>query len=348
MFSTEFSIKRMGLSDMGISICNRLKPMLERVALLLAVLLGTTLAQGIAQAQQYPSQDIHLVSAFPPGSGADVLVRFFSERLRMVTGRVVLVENKAGASGNIATEHVVRAKPDGYTILVHSANTLASNYHLIRNNPVDVSKQIQVAATINRQAFMLVVDPKQPWHSVAELTEYEKKKGDKATYAVVGNGSIIMCSIYKELAGLKTVDVAYKVGQDTLNDLASSTVDFSCHDPAFALSQQREGRLRILAIASGERMASTPEIPTMTESGYPMDLVGWFAAMVPSATPKPIVNQINAWFEKIHADPETPKFLNNFGGVPWMATPEEGQARLMKDIKDFAEYIRIAKLKPQN
>ncbi len=337
----------MGLVSMGISIFGDVKSVWARLALSLTIVLGVTSAYENAQAQHYPSQDIHLVSAFPPGSGADVLVRFFAERLRMVTGRTVLVENKAGASGNIATEYVVRSKPDGYTILVHSANTLASNYHLIRNNPVDAGKQIQVAATINRQAFMLVVYPKRPWKSAGELAEYAKVKGDKGTYAVSGNGSIIMCSIYKEQAGLATVDVSYKSANDTLNDIASGNVDFSCHDPAFALSQQREGRLRILAIASGQRMASTPDIPTMTELGYPMDLVGWFAAMVPSTTPRPIIDQINAWFAKIHADPETPKFLNNFGGVPWMSTPEEGQARLLKDIKDFADYIRIAKLKPQ-
>lgn len=317
-----------------------------RLALPAAAALALISLSG-AQAQQYPSQDIHLVSAFPPGSGADVLVRYVAEKLRPITNRTVIVENKPGAGGNIATEYVVRSKPDGYTILVHSANTLASNVHLIRNNPVDVSKQIQVAATINRQAFMLVVDPKRPFHSVAELTTYAKAQGDKSTVAVVGNGSIIMCSIYKELAGLTAVDVAYKVGQDTLNDLASGRVDFSCQDPVFALSQQREGRVRVLAIASGERMASAPDIPTMKESGYPMDLIGWFAAMVPAGTPRPIVDQINGWFAKIHADPETPKFLNNFGGVPWLSTPDEGQARLLRDIKDFAEYVRIAKLKPQ-
>jgi tripartite-type tricarboxylate transporter receptor subunit TctC len=318
-----------------------------RVVLLVAAVFGLLPMAGGARAQQYPSQDIRLVSAFPAGSGADVLVRYVAEKLRPITNRTVIVENKPGAGGNIATEYVARSKPDGYTILVHSANTLASNVHLIRNNPVDVSKQIQVAATFNRLAFMLVVDPKRPFRSVADLTTYAKAQGDKGTVAVVGNGSIIMCSIYKEQAGITAVDVAYKVGQDTLNDLAGGRVDFSCQDPIFAMAQQREGRVRILAIASGERMASSPDIPTMTESGYPMDLIGWFATMVPAQTPKPIVDQINAWIAQIHADPETSKFLNNFGGVPWKATPDEGQARMLKDINDFAEHVRIAKLKPQ-
>src|SRR5215470_17021558 len=102
----------------------------------IALALMVSLTSFSVHAQTYPSQDIHLISAFPPGSGADVLVRYFAEKLRPLAGHTVLVENKAGAGGNIATEYVARAKPDGYTIFVHAGNTLASNYHLIRNNPV--------------------------------------------------------------------------------------------------------------------------------------------------------------------------------------------------------------------
>jgi tripartite-type tricarboxylate transporter receptor subunit TctC len=299
------------------------------------------------RAQDYPIQDIHLVSAFPAGSGADVLVRYFAEKLRPIAGRTVIVENKAGAGGNIATEYVARSKPDGHTIFVHAGNTLASNYHLIRNNPVDASKQIQIAATINRQAFMLVVDAKRPWKSIADLTAHLRERGDKASYATAANSGVIMCAMYKELAKLSPVEVNYKMAGDSLNDMASGSVDFGCHDPVFALSQQREGRLRILAVASNERLKAAPDLPSMSEAGYRMDLVGWFAAMVPSATPRPIVDKINAWFRQIHADPDTPKFLTGFGGDPWVSTPEEGQARLLKDIRDWEEYVRVAKLKPQ-
>ena len=313
----------------------------------LAFVTAAMLAAGQAAAQQYPTKDIRIVSAFPPGSGADVLVRYFAERLKPLTHRTVLVENKAGAGGNIATEYVAKAKPDGHTIFIHAGNTLASNFHLIRKNPVDARKQIQVAATINRQAFMLVVDANKPWKNVAELTAHLKQRGEKGTYGTAANSGIIMCAMYKELAGLKTVEVNYKMAQDTLNDMASGSVDFGCHDPVFALSQEREGRVRILGVASSSRLHAAPEIPTMTEQGYKMDLVGWFAAMVPAATPRPVVDQIHAWFMKIHADPETAKFLTNFGGDPWNATPDEGQARLLQDIKDWEEYVRVAKLKPQ-
>ena len=300
-----------------------------------------------ALAQQYPSQDIHLISAFPPGSGADVLVRYFAEKLRVLSGRTVLVENKAGAGGNIATEYTARSKPDGHTIFVHAANTLASNYHLIKNNPVDAGKQIQVAATINRQAFMLVVETRSPIKSIPELTAFLKQKGEKGTYATAANSGVIMCAMYKELAKLESVEVNYKMAQDSLKDMAAGTVDFGCHDPVFVLSQQREGRLRVLGVAAADRLKAAPDIPTMKEQGVPMDLVGWFSAMVPSATPRPVVDHINKWFNQILAMEETQKFLTNFGGDPWSATPDEAQARLLKDIKDWEEYVRVAKLKPQ-
>jgi len=146
---------------------------------------------------------------------------------------------------------------------------------------------------------------------------------------------------------LPAVEVNYKMAQDWLNDMAGGTVDFGCHDPVFALSQAREGRLRVLAVASARRLAAAPDLSSMTELGYPMDLMGWFAAMIPAATPRPVVDQINRWFNQILATDETRSFLTSYGGDPWSSTPDEGQARLLKDIQDWEEYVRIAKLKPQ-
>jgi tripartite-type tricarboxylate transporter receptor subunit TctC len=298
-------------------------------------------------AQEYPSQDVRFVCAFPAGSGADVIVRYFAEKMRAVVKRTIIVENKPGAGGNIAAEYMVRSKPDGHTIFIHAGNTVAGNMHLIKKPPFDAAKAIQVVATINKQAFMLAVEAKRPWKSVAELTAYVKEKGDKATYAVSANSGIVMGAIYKEKAGLQAVQVHYRMAQDALNDMASGKVDYALQDPVFALSQLREGRLRILAVASAERLKSNPELPTMTESGVPMDLVGWFAAMVPSATPRPIVDQLNKWFSEVVALEETQNFLKGYRGDPWVATPEEGQARLVRDIAAWGEYIRIAKIEPQ-
>jgi tripartite-type tricarboxylate transporter receptor subunit TctC len=313
----------------------------------IAVLFALLLAPASAPAQNYPSQDIHVISAFPPGSGADIIVRFFAEKIRPLTGQTIVVENKTGAAANVATEYVARSKPDGYTILIHSGNSLASNAHLIKNNPVDALKQIQIAATINKQAFMFVVDQKSPIKSIPDLVAALRVKGAEASYGNSANSGQIAGAILNEEAGLQVVQVQYRTASDTLNDLASGILDYAVLDPALALAQARQGHVRILSLVVANRLPSTPDVPTMTELGYPMDLMGWFAAMVPAATPKPIVLQINGWVNEVLKSEEGQKFLNNVGSVPWISTPEEGQTRLIKDVHDWVDYIRVAKLIPQ-
>ena len=300
-----------------------------------------------AQAQSYPSQDIRLICAFPPGSGADVLVRYFAEKLRPIANRTVIVENKSGAGGNIAMEYVARAKPDGYTIFVHAATAVAANQHLFKKPPIDAAKTIQIAASINRQPFMLVVDAKSPYKTVADLTEAMKKKGDKASYATAAPTGTIMGEIYKDVTKITAVEVNYKTAPDSLNEMLSGKIDFGMHDPVFSLAQQREGRLRILAVSTGTRLQANPDMPTMTESGIPMDLTGWWAAMLPAGTPQPVIDKVHQWFTDIVKTEETKKFLNSFGGDPFINTPEAAQALFLKSIKDWGDYVRIAKIVPQ-
>ena len=302
---------------------------------------------GTARAQDYPSQDIRVVCAFPPGSGADVLVRFFAEKLRPIVNRTVIVENKAGAGGNIATEYVARAKPDGHTIYVHAGTAVAAGQSLYKKPPVDVAKEIRVAATINRQPFMLVVDAKSPYKTVDELTEAMKKKGDKASYATAAPTGRIMGEMYKLAKGLTTLEVNYRSAPDSLNEMLSGKIDYGMHDPVFSLAQAREGRLRILAVSTGKRLDAMPDYPTMDELGIKMDLTGWWAAMVPANTPKPVVDKIHQWFVQIVSSEEAKKFLNGFGGDPYINTPEQAQALLERDVKAWGDYVRLAKIEPQ-
>jgi tripartite-type tricarboxylate transporter receptor subunit TctC len=301
----------------------------------------------VAQAQEYPSQDIRLVCGFPPGSGADVFVRYFAEKLRPIAGRTVIVENKVGAASNVATEYVARSKPDGYTLYPFAGTTVAATMALFKNPPVDVGKALKVAATTSNLAFMLVVDAKSPYKTVPELTAAMKKKGDKASYAVAANPGIIMGSIYKNTAGLQAVEVQYKTAGDSLNELINGRLDYGLHDPIFALAQHRAGRLRVLAVSTGQRLQSLPDIPTMTESGIPMDLTLWWGVMVPSATPRPIIDKINGWFKQIVSMEETKKFLNASGADPMIRTPDEAQAMFEKAIKEWGEYVKMAKIPQQ-
>ena len=172
-----------------------------RLAVVLTAALGVM--QGTVRAQDYPSQDIRLICGFPPGSGADVFVRYFADKLRPIAGRTVVVENKVGAASNIATEYVARSKPDGHTLYPFAGTTVAASMHLFKNPPVDVGKAIRVAATTSNLAFMLVVDAKSPHKSVAELTAAVKQKGSRASYAVAANPGRIMGAIYKDTAGLE-------------------------------------------------------------------------------------------------------------------------------------------------
>jgi tripartite-type tricarboxylate transporter receptor subunit TctC len=313
-------------------------------ALALVAVLG---GAGEGRAQDYPSQDIRLICGFPAGSGADIFVRYFAEKLRPLAGRTVIVENKVGAASNIATQFVAKSKADGHVLYPFAGTTVAASMHLFKQPPVDVGKELRVAATTSNLAFMLVVDAKSPYKTVADLTAAMKKKGKDANYAVAANPGRIMGAIYKDKAGLEATEVLYRTAPDSLSEIQSGRIDYGLHDAVFATSQQRQGRLRILAVSSAKRMESLPDIPSMTESGIPMSLDLWWGVLVPAATPDPIVNKINAWFKTIVGTPETKKFLNDAGADPMIRTPAEAQKMFQTAIKEWGEYVRMAKIPQQ-
>jgi tripartite-type tricarboxylate transporter receptor subunit TctC len=298
-------------------------------------------------AQQYPAQDIHFVTGGAAGSGADLIVRYFADRIRPMAGRNILVENRLGAGGNLAIEYVARSKPGGHTILLWGGNAIAGMMSLLKNPPIDVSKTMQLAATINRQAFMFVVDAKTPYRTIDDLTKAMLAKGDKASYATNTVDATVMGEIYKAKTGVKAVEVSYKTAADSLNDMISGALDYAVHNPVLALAQQREGKMRILGVGSNERLQAIPDLPTMTEQGIPMNVIGWWSAAVPAGTPRPAIDLINKWFVEVVGTDETRKFLSNLGGDALISTPEQAQALMLKDIDNWREYVRIAKITPQ-
>jgi tripartite-type tricarboxylate transporter receptor subunit TctC len=299
-------------------------------------------------AQQYPSQDLHFICAWPAGSGADAIVRFYAEKLKPMVNRTIIVENKPGAGGNIGVEYASKAKPDGYTILVHGGYNLASNMHLFKRPPIPSVNAFQLFATINRQAFMLVVDSAKPYKTLAELTEAMKAKGDKATYASGAPASVVTGAVYKTAAGLSAVEVNYRSSSDMLNDMIAGNVDYAVMEPVFATAQNRQGKVRILAVSSAQRLNAAPELPTFVEQGYDnLKLSLWWSGAVPAGTPRPIVEQLNKWFNQITASEDAKKFLANFAADPFLSTPEEAQALVNADDKAWAEFVRIAKIEPQ-
>jgi tripartite-type tricarboxylate transporter receptor subunit TctC len=301
-----------------------------------------------AEAQQYPAQDIHFICAWPAGSGADTIVRFYAEKMRPLAGKPIIVENKPGAGGNIGVEHASKAKPDGYTVLVNGGYTIASNMHLYKRPPIPSVNAFQMFATINQQAFVLTVDAKSPYHKLSDLTAALKEKGEKASYGVGAPAGVVAAYIYKEKENLKAVEVNYRTSADSFNDMLGGNVEFAMMEPIFATARLRQGQLRILAVTSPRRLQANSELPTFAELGYPeiaMNL--WWAGAVPAGTPQPIVEQLNKWFNQITSSEEGKKFLNGFSADPFVSNPAEAQKLLNEDDKAWAEYVKRAKIVPQ-
>jgi len=301
-------------------------------------------AGAAAAASDYSGHTITLVCGHPAGSGADLIVRYLAEQLAKKVPVPVIVENRPGASGNIATEHVVRSRPDGHTILVHGPNTIATNLHSLKNPPFK-AEDLQIVSNVQSQAFMIAVAPNSAAKMLPELTALMKKKGSKATYGVSNSFAQIIGELYRIRTGLSASVVQYRTDSQFTNDLNSGSLDFAVVNPAFGMAQGREGRLRLLGISSSERMPTSPDVPTMLAGGVPnMDIRSWFATIVPAATPRPVVDKLNAWFNEILATEETRKFMAPLGGVPFIVSPDEGQAMYLKTYEDYRDYVKQAKI----
>lgn len=325
-----------------------MKAWIRTATLAAFALMAAPFATQQARAQEnYPSEIIRFICAFPAGSGADVLVRYFADKVGKLAGQTVIVENKPGAMSNIAAEYTVRAKPDGYTIFVHSGNSIAGNMHILKNPPINVVTDLQTIATVNKQAFMITVRKDSPFQNMEDLTAAMKEKGDAGSYAVNATSGKVLAEVYKQVAGLTTLSVQYKSAADSLNDMMSGQIDFGAHDPVFTLSQVREGRFRVLGVGSPERMQGAPEIPTLKEQGYDIDQLGWWGVMVPAAMPEPISTKINGWFNEVLKQPETQKFLADQGGDAFISTPAEAQALMERTVDEWKEYVRIANIPQQ-
>jgi tripartite-type tricarboxylate transporter receptor subunit TctC len=301
-----------------------------------------------AAAQEFPlGRQISFVCAFPAGSGADIQVRFLAEKMSAIVGKTIIVDNKPGAGGNIAAQHVVQSNPDGYTVYVHSGSATAGNMHLFKNPPFDVRKALQPVASISRAPFTLVVPASHPAQNVRELTEILKKKGANANYAASSTSAKIMGAIYKQRAGLETVEINYRTSPDSMNDMLSGRLEFASFDAAFALSQARAGRVRVLAVGSGERTKAMPDVPTMREQGVEMNHIGWWGAFVAAGTPEPIVQQWNALFAKLLSQKEVVEFHRVIGADVFMSTPKETHDLLVKTVDEWEELVRLAGI-PKN
>ena len=320
-------------------------------ARLAALLAGVCAAMvgASAVAQEYPAREIRAICSFAAGSGGDILVRYYSDKLSRLAGKPVIVENKVGAQGVIGTEFAARSKPDGYTILITPASsTLAAAPHLFKKLPYDPVKDFVAVAPIARLNFVFVVDAKSPIKTMADLVAALKKKPDHGTYGINNNTGQVAAELFKEAAQLKSLRVPYKTTVQGVTDLVGGQVDFLVGDATFFSGQARGGRVRIIAVTGPTRSGALPEVPTMAESGFAgYDLTAWWGVMVPTGTPEPIVARLAAWMSQINATEETRQFLHNVATDVLNGTPEQMATMLKQDLERWGRYARVAKIEPQ-
>ena len=296
----------------------------------------------------WPARDIHAICGTPPGSGADIIVRFYARRLQELCGRSVIVDNKPGAFGAIATQYVAKSKPDGYTVFIAPSSAyLGAAPSLFKNLAFDPQNDFEHVTPLLKNAWILAVSGDSPHKTAAELTAWLKAQGDKASYGSLANTGLISSELYKANFGLQTVEVKYKVTATALNDLWAGNLAFIHIDPTGGAAHFTSGKLRPLATASAARLQSIKDIPSAREAGIMnSDVVGWWSVEMAKGTPKPILEKLEKWFNQITAMDETKIFLANVGCDPFPGNSQMLGDLLAKEIKDWAGYVKLAKIEP--
>ncbi len=303
----------------------------------------------LAAAQEYPAREIRSLCNFGPGSGADILVRFYSDRLSKLAGKPVIVENKVGANGALATDALAKSKPDGYTILITPANsTIAAAPYLFKSLPFDAAKDFAAVTTIASLSFVILVDAARPIKSIDELIVHLKSKPDHGFYGAGSNTGVIAAELFKAKADLKTTYAPYKLNPQALTDLLLGQIDFLSYDATWAVGQVKGGKIHILAATAAKRSVALPEVPTLTELGYGgNDVTPWWGVVVPAGTPKPIIDRLAGWFNGITAAEDTKQFLARSALDPFPGSPEQMQSFMKSEAERWRRYVELAKIEPQ-
>ena len=279
--------------------------MQRRSLFLGALAAGLPAATAWAQ-DDYPSRPVTIVVPGAPGGGGDFAARLLAEQLNQATGKTFVVDNRAGAAGNIATSYVARAQPDGYTLLLAYSGTHVTNPALYRNLSWDPVRNFTPVALLITSPQVIVVSPKVPARTLAELVAYARANPGKVNYASSGGGTLqqIGAELLAERTGIKMVHVPYKGAGAAMTDVLSGQVQLLITTPPAVVSHIRAGSLRALAMASRQRHPMLPEVPTTAEAGVKdIELDAWFGIYAPAGTPPAVVNRLAGDIQKVVEGP---------------------------------------------
>lgn len=314
-------------------------PIARRLFLTFAVL---AIAGG-ALAQSYPTRPIKLVVPFPPAGSTDLSARAVAVKLAERLGQPVIIENKPGAGGNIGSDQVAKAAPDGYTLLVGTVGTHAINPSLYSKMPYDHLKDFAPIILLSTTPNVLVVYPGLPVNSVADVIKLAKAKPGELNFASSGSGTSIHLSgeLFKSMAGLQMTHIPYKGSGPMQIDLISGNVNMSFDNLTAAIAQIKGGKLKALAVTGATRSPMLPDVPTVAESGLPgYEATSWNAVYAPAGTPKEIIDRLHREIEAILKSPDTRKFFAEQGGDAGGGTPEQLGAFMRAETTKWAKVVK--------
>ena len=318
--------------------------MLRRIACV-ALVLGSVLVPlrpALAQSDAYPNKPVHLIVPFPPGGSVDVVARMVAPRLGERLGQPIIVENRSGASGNIGTEAVARAKPDGYTLLINTLPFVA-NVHLYPKVPYHPINDFEPIALVSSSPSLVVVNPSVPAKSISELLQLARSKPGVLNYSAAGAGTNphIAGELFNLMGNVDIVAIQYKGGGPALIAALGGEVGITYPNISEGLPNVKSGKLRALAVTSATRSAVLPDVPTVAESGLPgYEFVTWHGILAPKGTPQAIVAVLNEKLKQTLSTPEQAKLFQEMGLNIIASTPAEFAAHLKSELDKWGRVIR--------
>jgi len=313
---------------------------------LAVVTLAVVASPAIALAD-YPDHPITLLVPAAPGGTTDLAARLIAQPLSGALGQSVVVENKPGASGSIASQAVAKAAPDGYTLLLQYSGYNAISPH-VQPTDWDPIKDFSPVANILSAPQVIVVRPSLPINSLKELVDYAKAHPDKLNYASSGNGALqhVATELLKQMADIKIEHIPYKGTGPALNDLLGGAVDMTITTPPPLLGHIAAGKLRALAVTGPNRLASLPNVPTVAEAGYPDLLVSsWFAMYAPKGTPQPVIDKLASEIEGIMKTDEFRKKAEEQGAEAEFMSPEKLAEYTQQEYDRWGKVVKAAGIK---
>ncbi len=316
------------------------------LALIASLALLTTVAPAQDAAANYPNRPIKIVVSVPAGGGVDTVTRMVADGLRKKLGQPVVVENHAGAGGNVGADYVFKSEPDGYTLLASQPSPITVNPLLYKQLSFDPTK-FEPVAIMTKIANVLLVRPDFPAKDVKEFIAYCKANPGKVNYASQGIGttSHLTAALFEKVAGVKLVHVPYKGTAPALNDIIASHVDMIFMELASAIRLHQAGKARILAVATKERIPSLKDIPTFAEAGVPNFESGtWNAITAPPNTPPAIVAKLNKAINDVLQEPELQDHFSKLTLQAASGSPAEAKAFIVQETKTWGQVIKDAQI----